>query len=87
MGMVCGQVSAYFKFILSTCPCVHSHTHAHMHAHTHILIPFEDREPTELKVDIARVVTFFVMAALTQVVDGFRTRNWCAMQYEWLHTL
>ena len=29
----------------------------------------------------------FVMAALTQVVDGFRMRNWCATQYEWLCTL
>ena len=57
MGIACGQVSAYFKFILSM------HAHARMlactnvvtrtHTHTHILIPFEDREPTGLKVDIA----------------------------------
>ena len=34
------QRSAYFKFIPST------------HTHSHILIPFEDSEPTGLKVDI-----------------------------------
>ena len=38
------QRSAYFKFI----PSIHTHTH------THILIAFEDREPTGLKVDIAK---------------------------------
>ena len=32
---------------------VHS-IHTHTHTHTHILIPFEDREPTGLKVDIAQ---------------------------------
>ena len=35
----------------------HTHTHARTHARTqcdtHILIPFEDRKPTGLKVDIA----------------------------------
>ena len=30
-------------------PCTHTHTHTH----THIVIPFEDREPTGLKEDIA----------------------------------
>ena len=36
-----------FKFIPST--------HTHIHTHTHTLILFEDREPTGLKVDIARL--------------------------------
>ena len=31
---------------------VHS-VYTHTHTHTHILIPFEDREPTGLKVDTA----------------------------------
>ena len=65
MGIACGQVSACFKFILSmhaharmiACTNVraraHAHTHTHTHTHTHILIPFEDREPAGLKVDIA----------------------------------
>ena len=29
------------------------HKHTHTHTHTHIFIPFEDSEPTGLKVDIA----------------------------------
>ena len=30
----------------------HKHTHTHTHTHTHILKPFEDLEPTGLKVGI-----------------------------------
>ena len=45
----------HFKFILTT--HTHAHTacahHTHTRTHTHILIPFEDRRPTGLKVDIA----------------------------------
>ena len=55
------QRSAYFKFI----PHTHTHTPHHttrahtqnVHTHTHILIPFEDRESTALKVDIANDMT------------------------------
>ena len=36
---------------------------------------FQDEELVRNSV---RVVPYFAMAALTQVVDGFRTRNWCA---------
>ena len=35
----------------------HIHTHTHTHTHTHIYIPFEDREPAGLKVNIAPVNT------------------------------
>ena len=35
---------------------VHS-VYTHTHAHAHIIIPFEDREPTGLKVDIANKTT------------------------------
>ena len=52
------QRSAYFKFIPST----HTHTHTHAHTHTHILIPFEDREPTGPKVDIATETTYCLLA-------------------------
>ena len=45
------QRSAYFNPIPSTHARARAHTHTH--THTHILIPFEDREPTGLKVDIA----------------------------------
>ena len=46
--LICGYICqrrAYFKFI----------SYTHTHTHTHILIPFEDSEPTGLKVDIAEI--------------------------------
>ena len=50
------QCSAYFKFI------------PYAHTHTHTLIPFEDHEPTGLKVDIAHMVCSlaltFVLASI-----------------------
>ena len=58
------QLSAYFKFIPSTHTHRHTHRHTHTlsythtHTHTHILISFEDREPTGLKVDIARKIQY-----------------------------
>ena len=42
-GQLCGRCSLTEQ----------EHTHTHTHTHTHILIPFEDRDPTRLKVDIA----------------------------------
>ena len=50
--LICG----YANVVHASSYSVHTHTHAHTHArtHTHILIPFEDREPTGLKVDIAQ---------------------------------
>ena len=49
------QRTAYFKFIPS------KHTHTHTHTHTHIIIiPFEDRELTGLKVDIAHFLMFLL---------------------------
>ena len=38
-------------------------------------------------VHTVRVDTYFVMAALTQVIDDFRMRNWYATQHEELRTL
>ena len=38
----------------------HTHTHTHTHTDTHMLIPFEDREPTRLKVGIADVCEYLV---------------------------
>ena len=53
----------------------HTHTHTHMHAcrhvrtHTHILIPFEDREPARLKLDIAVCQTLIWPSSYISVVD------------------
>ena len=41
-----------------------THTRARTHTHTHILIPFEDRKPTGLKVDIAEDADKLVLSHL-----------------------
>ena len=42
----------------------HTRTHTHTHYDTHILIPFEDRKPTGLKVDIAENADKLVLSHL-----------------------
>ena len=52
-----------FQFI----PCYASAIHKHAHTHTRILKPFEDSEPTGLKVDIANKPAHAVSLFLWQV--------------------
>ena len=37
------------------------HNSSSFHPHTHIFIPFEDSEPTGLKVDTAKILFHFVV--------------------------
>ena len=51
----------------------YTHTHTHTHYDTHILIPFEDRKPMGLKVDMAN------MSIQSTASSSFPTRlsGWC----------
>ena len=51
----------------------HTHTHTHTHYDTHILIPFEDRKPTGLKVDIAEDADKLV---LSHPLTRLTSREW-----------
>ena len=55
----------------------HTHTHTHTHYDTHILIPFEDRKPTGLKVDIAEDADKLVLSRLLTRLTSreFKTRR------------
>ena len=48
---------------------VHTLSSFRTHTHTHILIPFEDSEPTGLKVDIA-IYTLYLLACQVRVIVG-----------------
>ena len=48
-GIVCNELICGYANVLHTS----SSFRPHIHTDTHILIPFEDSEPTGLKVDIA----------------------------------
>ena len=48
--LICGYVNVVYTSSLF---------HPHTHTHAHILIPFEDHNPTGLKVDIAVLGFFF----------------------------
>ena len=50
----------------------HPHTHTHTHTHTHILIPFEDRKLTVLKVDIAQASVRFSIPTQVWLISAAR---------------
>ena len=66
----------------------HTHTraraHTHTHTHTHIHIPFEDREPTGLKVDIAPVNTSKNIEKITVNTGSVNSYRLCPIKKQYL---
>ena len=78
---VCGQNELEVCTMLHIHISVHSvqcqfytstHTHTHTHTHTCILKPFEDSEPTGLKVDIACVASTVLVVSFFGGADSVR---------------
>ena len=75
--LICGyanvvHTSSSFRTHTHTHTHTHTVTHTHIHTVAHTHKPFEDREPTGLKVDIAGI-SYFV-PTLSAVVSGGRWR-------------
>ena len=67
----------YIYVDMPTCCILQVHyVHTHTHTHTHILVPFEDPEPTGLKVDIASILRHDFSSSLFKTLSTADFRAW-----------